>query len=244
MGTTGRIPRAKWPLLWAVIAVLAGCAGDTIVNPDGPDLAENTIHVSGSATVQATPDMAQTQAGVQTYARTVAEAVTANNTVAAAIIASARALGVEEADLQTVNFSVSPQRDYKNDRPDSITGYWVYNTVTVTIRQIDVAGQVLQAAVDAGANTVSGLSFTLADPAPVKEQARVAAMEDARSRAEVLADAAGVRVGKVLQIRETAFSYSPYWRSGMEDAADGGAVPVEPGDLEVSAQVEVVYAIK
>ena len=181
----------------------------------------------------------------QPYAQSVTEAVTENNVTAAAIIAATEALGVEEADIRTTNFSISPQRDYKSERPDSITGYWVYNTVSVTIRQLDLAGQVLQAAVDAGANSISGLTFSLADPEPVKEQARIAAVVDARNRAEVLAEAAGVRVGSVLMIRETSFSYSPYWRGGFEqDAVGGESVPVEPGELEVRAQVEVVFAIR
>lgn len=231
--------------LAAMMLVAAGCEGDTVVNPVSSGLEENAIHVSGSATVEAVPDMAQTQVGVQTYAQAVDQAVTDNNTTASAIIAAARTLGVAETDIQTTNFSIAPQRDYKNDRPDSITGYWVYNTVSVTIRQLDQAGSVLQAVVDAGANTITGLSFSLADPEPVKEQARIAAVEDARRRAEVLAEAAGVSVGKVLMIRETSFSYSPYWRSGLDaDAAGGESVPVEPGELQVSAQVEVVFAIR
>ncbi|MFH1566924.1 MAG: SIMPL domain-containing protein [Gemmatimonadota bacterium] len=247
-GAGGR-PRRGW---WAVVLgsalaagamAMAGCGGDTVVNPAGSALEENTIHVSGSATVRLAPDVAQTQLAVQTFAPAVTDAVTDNNLRSAAVIAAVKGLGVADADIETVGFSVSPQRDYQNSRPDSVVGYWVYNNVAVTIRQLGTAGQVLQAAIDAGANSVSGLAFTLGDPEPVKDQARALAVADARSRAETLAAAAGVEVGRVLYLSETSLSYPPLYRSSAADAA-GGAVPVEPGEMEVTAQVQVVFAIK
>ena len=113
-------------------------------------------------------------------------------------------------------------------RADSIVGYWVNNSLSITIRQLDTAGQVLQAAIEAGANSISGLTFTLGDPEPVKDSARALAVADARNRADVLADAAGVRVGKVLAIREVSLSLPPIFRGGAADEAASGQVPVEP----------------
>jgi len=222
---------------------LAGCHGDTHVSPTSSSLEENTIHVSGSATVAATPDVARIRLGVQAFDASVVEAVSANNETAAAVIAVVKSLGVEPRDVETTSFAISPQRDYRNDRPDSIIGYWVNNELSVTIRDLTSVGQVLQAAIDAGANTISGIAFSLADPEEAKETARTMAVEDARRRAEVLAEAAGVRVGKVLSIREVSLSAPPIYRGAEMDSASAELVPIESGELEITAQVQVVFAI-
>ncbi|MFC1526130.1 SIMPL domain-containing protein [Candidatus Latescibacterota bacterium] len=228
----------------ATALVMVACEGDTIVRPESSSLDENTIQVSGAATVAVAPDVAQTTIGVQIYGREVVAAVTENNQTTAALVAALDSLGVGEADIQTSNFTIYPQRDYKEGRADSIVGYWVNNSVSVTIRQLDTAGQVLQAAIEAGANSISGLAFTLGDPEPVKDTARALAVADARNRADVLADAAGVQVGKVIALREISMSAPPIYRGGAAQDAGGGEVPVEPGEMEVTAQVAVVFAIK
>lgn len=227
----------------AAAFALQGCCGDTRISPTSSPLEENTIHVSGSATVAVSPDVARTQVGVQVFDEAVTEAVSANNQTTAAVIAAVKELGVESRDVETTRFTISPQRDYQRDRPDSILGYWVNNEVSVTIRDLSNVSQVLQAAIDAGANTISGVTFSLADPEPAKETARTRAVEDARRRAEVLAEAAGVSVGKVLSIREVSLSAPPIFRGDAMEEMATGAVPIESGELEITAQVQVVFEI-
>jgi len=242
---TGRSCTSTHLCLIAALAAFAlgGCQGDTHISPTASPLEENTIHVSGSATVAAAPDVARTRLGVQVFDASVVEAVSANNLIAAAVIAAVVELGVESRDVETTSFTISPRRDYRSDRPDSILGYWVNNEVSVTIRDLGSVGQVLQAAVDAGANTISGLAFSLADPEPAKETARARAVADARRRAEVLAEAAGVRLGKVLSIREISLSAPPIFRGAAMDGAAAEVVPIESGELEITAQVQVVFGI-
>ncbi|MCC7264775.1 MAG: SIMPL domain-containing protein [Candidatus Latescibacteria bacterium] len=223
---------------------LSGCeTGDTIIAPaDGGD---DRIYVSGSATVKANPDIAQAQLGVQTFADSVAEAVAQNNTRSAAVQAAMVAQGIAARDMHTTGFNVYPQMDYEKDRAGVIVGYWAANTLNVRMRNLAKVGEVLQAGIEAGANNVSGLYFALEDPDSLLQEARVQAVADARKRAEALVGAAGGKLGKVLSIRETSPWYGPVMARADFDKAEGAAsVPVQPGELEVTGQVEVVFQIE
>jgi len=223
---------------------LTGCeTGDTIIAPsEGGD---DRIYVSGSATVKAAPDLAQAQFGVQTFADSVAPAVAQNNTRSAAVQAALAAQGVGGADMQTTGFNVYPQLDYEKDRAGVIVGYWAANTLSVKIRDLARVGQILQAGIDGGANNVSGLYFTLEDPDSLLQEARVQAVADARRRAEALVEAAGAKLGRVLSIRETSPWYGPVMaRADFAKAEGADAVPVQPGELQVTGQVEVVFQIE
>jgi len=231
--------------LLIALAGLSGCSqeGDTIFASAEP---QNQIHVVGQATVKAAPDIAQAQLGVQTFSVTLDEAIAENNSRADAVMAALSASGVAPADIQTRAFNVQPQRDFsKEDGIGEIVGYWVNNTVAVTLRDLAAVGYVLQAAIAAGANNVNSLVFTLDDAESVRNQARVAAMENARQRAESLAQAAGVELGKPVRIDEANYGGAIYQRGDFDEAAaPGAAVPVAPGELEISAQVDVVYEIR
>ena len=227
-----------------LLALLNGCeTGDTIVSPaDGGD---NRIYVSGSATVKADPDIAQAQLGVQTFADSVGKAVAENNARSGAIQAALAAQGIAAKDMLTTGFNVYPQMDYEKDRAGVVVGYWTSNMLSVKIRNLAKVGDILQAGIDAGANNVSGLYFSLEDPDSLLQEARVQAVADARKRAESLVTAAGAKLGKVLSIRETSPWYGPVMARADFDKAEGAAsVPVQPGELEVTGQVEVVFEIK
>lgn len=232
-------------LLAALVAVgaVTGCGGDAVVRPEA-NAADDRIHVSGSASVEVAPDIASATIGVRNFDADAATAVTDNSIRVAAVIGAVRALGVAEQDLQTQNISVSPQRDYKEDRPDSITGFWVSNTVALTVRDVSLVGEVLQAAIEAGANEVYGLQFAISNPDSIQDVARELAVADARRRAEVLAAAAGVRVGQVISLSEGSVSIPPNYRGDYEAAADAGAVPIEAGEVTVTANVQMVFAIE
>ncbi|MBT3346083.1 MAG: SIMPL domain-containing protein [Gemmatimonadetes bacterium] len=221
---------------------LFGCEGDTILSPDGTIAGEDRIQVTGTAQVAVEPDIATTQVGVQTFDADAVEAVTLNNLNTAAVLAAFEALGIAEQDLQTRSFSISPQRAYAEDRPDSIVGYWVNNTVGITLRDLTKVGEMLQVAVDAGANSIYGLQFGVANPDSVGDLARAKAVEDARRRADTLAEAAGVSVGDVVSLREGSISV-PYYRGALESDASS-SVPIETGSVEVSATVEAVFSIR
>lgn len=218
---------------------LLACQGDTVVSPNS---GSEGIHVSGQASVSASPDIAQAQLGVQTFAVSVDEALQTNNTRADAILAALKTQGIADADLQTANFSVQPQYDFEKETRE-IVGYWVNNTVAVTFRDLNQVGTALQAAIDAGANTVNSLRFTLDDSEALRADARALAVADARQRAETLAAAAGVKLGAALDIRESSGSYPIFARADFDEAS-GAAVPVQSGELDLTVQVEVLFAIR
>lgn len=228
-----------------LVALLNGCdTGDTIISPT--DGANDRIFVTGSATVKADPDIAQAQLGVQSFADSANKAVADNNTRSGAIQTALVARGIGAKDMQTSGFNVYPQMDYEKDRAGVIVGYWASNMLSVKIRNLAKVGDILQAAIDAGANNVSGLYFALEDPDSLLQEARVQAVADARKRAEGLVGAAGGKLGKVLSIRETSPWYGPVMARVdiAKDASGAQSVPVQPGELEVTGQVEVVFEIK
>ena len=216
-----------------------GCEnGDTIVSSS--DTREQ-IRVVGTATVEAPPDMAEVQLGVQTFGASVDQAVAENNRLTDSVLNALKGAGIDDSDLSTSSFSVFPQRDYEREGEVQITGYWANNTVTVTVTEIDRAGLLLQAALDAGANRSFGLFFGLLDPIPMEQQARMLAVEDARRRASDIALAAGVTLGKLLTIKESSFAGPPVY--ARAEADQGQVVPIEPGELEIQARVEAAYRI-
>lgn len=233
----------KTRIILATLIALTGCEGDKIFYPDGVQQSTDRIFVSGRGTARSTPDIARVQLGVQTFDVNLDAAVAANNARSEAIHNALTQEGVAAADLQTSSFNVSVQRDYEREEPDQIVGFWVNNTVALTLRDLDRVGQVLQSALSAGANTVSNLLFAMDDSEPLLRQARTRAVEDARRRAQDLAQAAGIELGKVLSIQETSAPNGPLYGRGDFDAAADGAVPVQPGELEATVQVQVVFEI-
>ena len=223
------------------LVALSACEDETIIFP--ADEQQNRIRVVGAVTITTSPDIATASLGVQTFDREVEPAVDDNNRKAEAIIEALLGQGVEEKDVKTTSFNIYPQRDYTNNNPNEIIGYQVNNTVSVTLRDLDSVGKALQKAIDAGANTVSSLIFTLDDPEPIRQQARTKAIEDARERAESMATAAGIELGKVVNISELSAPGPIIYRAELEDAAYKSGVPVQPGELGLTVQVELVFAI-
>jgi uncharacterized protein YggE len=220
---------------------LSACEDETIILPNGY---QDQIRVAGTATITSAPDIATAEIGVQTFAEELDAAVVENNEKADAIIAALRQQGVAEKDIQTSRFSIYPQRDYKNDRPDVIIGYQVDNMVSATLRDLPAIGEVLQSAIDAGANNIHGINFTLDDPTALRDEARAEAIKDARRRADIMAEAAGIEVGKVVSITETSYPGPIIAREEYDAAVAKSNVPIEPGELELTIQVEVVFAIE
>ena len=209
------------------------------------ELAQRTISVTGTGSVEAAPDMATLMIGVTTQAETAAEALAANTEATNAVIARLTASGVAARDMQTSNLSINPNwtgYDSASVTGPVISGYVATNMLTIRVRQLDGLGAVLDAAVADGANTLNGLSFGLADPEPALNEARKEAVADARARAELLATAAGVKLGGILSISETQ-AYSepvPMFRAD----ASAAPVPVAGGELGLSANVTILYKIE
>ena len=206
---------------------------------------QRTVNVAGRGTASGPPDLATISTGVTTRAPTANAALSANTKQFEAVLAVLKEQGVAEKDIQTSFFNVNPQfQNLPNGGSGNITGYVVTNEVRVIVRKFDSLGEVLDALVRAGSNNISGVTFSIADPEPLNNEARTEAVANAKSKAEVFAKAAGLKVGKILSISETAITApvaeQAFFRS-TSAAAD--SVPVSGGELDITANVFVLYAL-
>lgn len=205
---------------------------------------ERTISVTGRGEVAAAPDMAVIALGVVEEADTARAAMDAASASAAAMLARLREIGIAERDIQTSELRLSPVWSTpKEGQQRQIVGFQAANQLTLRVRDLSGLGAVLDAVVSDGANRFGGLRFTMADPAPLMEDARRRAVEDATARARTLAQAAGVPLGRVVTISEHGGG-GP--RPVMMEAARSdmaGAPPVAPGEIELSVEVSMVFGI-
>jgi hypothetical protein len=232
--------------------LLTSCAGGasaqtTTPAPEGQKVTR-TVSVTGSGKAILTPDIAYVTIGVHTENKNASEAVSANNSQTEKVIAAIKQQGVDEKDIQTTNFSIYPQQQYDpNGKPTGEITYIVDNSVYVTIRDLDKVGDVLDAAVQAGANSISGIQFDVADKTEALSEARQAAVNDARAKAEELATAAGVTLGDVQTISEGTGVYPvPMYdmRASAPMAAEAASVPISPGQMTLTVDVSMVYEIR
>jgi len=238
--------RSKLILLVSVLALaLSACSGSTAATPT---LADRNISVTGNGIVYITPDIAYIYVGVHTEDPDIAQAVERNNTQAQAVVDALRNMGVAAADIQTSSFSVysSQQYDPMTNLPSGYT-YMVDNTVYITVRDLTTLGRLLNTVVGAGANNINSIQFDMADKTAAMAEARQKAMGSAASLAQELAGIAGVQLGEVQSISYT--DYVPTYYYGIGGGGGGGAapnatVPIQPGQMQISATVSVTYGIK
>lgn len=225
-----------------LVLVLSACAPKA----SGSQMASRTIAVSGTGTVYLTPDIAYINIGVHTENPEVGTAVDMNNQKSQAVINAIKALGVEAKDIQTSNFSV-----YNSIQYDPLSGletgtvYYVDNTVLITMRDLAKMSDLLDASIRSGANNINSVSFDIADKNTAVQQARTLAIENAQSLAKELTDAAGVTLGAVQTLSYYDYSPSPYYGKGgasLETAASSS--PINPGQMQLSVDVSIVYEIK
>jgi uncharacterized protein len=203
------------------------------------------ISVTGSGTASGRPDTAEITTGVITQAPTAGKALAQNNAVTEKVLKATRALGIAEKDVQTSSINVVPQRRQgrQESYPPDITGYEVSNQLRVKVRDLAILGRLLDELVAQGANNLGGVQFSVAEPAPLLDQARAKAVADARRKAEVYATTAGVKLGRVLSIREST-AILPRPEGFQMRAMAASAVPVAPGEQEFQASVDITYAIE
>lgn len=211
--------------------------------PTPPYAGQRTISVTGVGTVTGTPDTLTVQLGVQTRAATASAALAENNTKANALIAALTTHGVATKDLQTSQLSINPV--YSGGTEATITGYEVSNSVTATLHDISKAGAVIDAAGQAAGDAIrlNSVGFSFGDDSALRAQARADAMKQALAQAKQLADAAGVAVGQVLSISESATVSGPQPMYAMPEAAGGADMLVLAGQQDLTVTVQVVVGI-
>jgi uncharacterized protein len=207
-----------------------------------------TISISGHGEVSAVPDHAVINIGVISSAPTAREALDANTKAMSELMALLKKAGIEAKDLQTSNFSVGPRYSYDNNnsgQPPKIVGYDVNNMLMVNVRKVAELGELLDVAVSSGSNLINGITFSVAKPEAMLDEARKIAVADARRKAEIYASAGGFALGEVLTVTEgTAVGPQPpvfYGRAAKAEAAD---VPIAQGEQSLSVDVNITYAIK
>lgn len=228
----------------AAATFLAMPAARAADQPDRP-----RIVVTGEGESAIAPDMAIVSLGVMREAPGAAEAMTANNTEMAAVIAAMREAGIAPRDIQTSGLQITPRYDYTN-QPDGrqesrLVAYQVQNGVTIRVRDLAKLGEIIDRSVKLGANQGGGISFTNDDTGATMTEARRKAVEDARAKAETLAAAAGVSLGQVVEISEQVHQPGPVFAKTMrmEAAPAADSVPVEAGENTYRVLVNVTYSI-
>ncbi len=236
----------------AVATVLGAAAVLVAQTPPGPVPREaaawQTVSVTGVGRVNLTPDRAGFTVGVQTVAPSLGAATQENAARMTAIVAALRKAGATDRELRTTGLSIYPQQGAEPGKQPRILGYQVSNNVAVTRDDVATIGPLLEAAVQAGANSVSGVNFSVSDSARGRDTGLQAAFADAKAKADVLARAAGRSIGRALAITEGGAAMPPmpmpmYRHAEMAQAASYAA-PVESGAEEIAFTVSVVFELQ
>jgi uncharacterized protein YggE len=227
-------------LLCLLAAIMPAAAAEEHLPP--------SVTVTGVGKTFAKPDTAHVSIGVTAQATTAKAAVADNSSAMTSLIATIKHKGIADKDIQTSFFNVNPVYDNSNNRfnQSKVVGYRVSNQVSVKVRNLDVLGDLLDAAVENGANTINGVSFSVDNPDPFLDKARQLAVVDAHRKAELYAGAANLRLGRVLYITESGAVSPPVPRMFAFAAAAPmqAAVPIESGENRMQETVTVIYAIE
>lgn len=240
---------SKRGIIFAGLVVLAlvisACSAVTEGLGAGGEVQPRTLSVAGSGKVFLTPDLATITIGVRTENADAGRAVLDNNAKAEEIASALKEMGVEEKDIQTSNFNIYANQQFDERGNPVSTTYVVENTVFVTVRDLSKLGELLGKAVEAGANQVYGIQFDVENKEEALSQARKAAVENARAKAEELAAAAGVTLGDIRLISEAGGFPVPVFE-GKGGVGGGGAaeVPISPGELSLTVEVSVIFELK
>ncbi len=214
----------------------------------GAEETERTIAVSGVGSVSAVPDVAIVHAGVLTQAKDARDALNTNNATMEKIFSLLKQYGIEDKHIQTSGFNIHPEYDrskLSTTTRDKIVGYRVNNQLQIKLKKFAIIGDVLNALVQVGSNQISGISFTHDNIEALKNEARKRAVTNANARAELYAQAAGVSLGKVISISESAAVQPvPRYQRGIDMmAAQESAVPIAAGEDEIHAKINMIYSI-
>jgi uncharacterized protein YggE len=238
------------PLLVAIVLALGTAMPTAHAQVAAPGYAIPTdgtlLSVAAQAEAKRVPDVASISAGVVTQAADANAAMRDNATQMEKVMATIRAAGVADRDIQTAGISIQPQYRYAENQPPVITGYQASNTVNVKVRDIGKLGKVLDALVANGANQVNGPSFEVDKPEAAYDEARLAALRKAQARAETYAKAMDMRVRRIVSINEGGHFQPPIpmMRAMAMDAGMAKAeTSVSPGETTLSVNLDVVFEL-
>lgn len=232
-------------LLILASIVLSACGTAAYAQTEPVEKMPRTLSVTGSGKAYLVPDIAYISIGVHTEDKDAAKAVTANNTQSQKVSEALKAFKIDSKDIQTTNFSIYPQQQY--DENGRLTGilYMVDNSVYVTLRDLELVGELLNKVVEAGANSINGIQFDVSDKTKALSEARKDAVANAQEQAAEIADAAGVKLGEVISINVYGGYPSPIFEGkGGGAAMMDVAAPISPGQMVLTVEVNMVFELK
>ena len=224
-----RISIAVVVMAVSVLALATACGSDSS--------AERTITVTDTGTVKVVPNVVDLSFGVSTNASTAKAALAANSAAMSRVLSALKSTGIAARDIQTQQVNVYPTTGPNG----TVIGYSASNSVGVTLRQIGETGKVIQKATNAGANTISGPTFSREHPETIYRQALDIAFDKAKRKAEAMAGHTGLKLGEPISIQEGSASQPLFANVAEASSAKGVVPPIEPGQTEVSASVTVSF---
>lgn len=231
--------------LWLAVMAMLLCLGMSSVAMAAPGPGPAVISVSGHGRTDVTPDMATINIGIVTNGKTAQLAQAENAKAASDVTAALGRLGIFSKDIQT-SYTMSPV--YEKGDYRKVAGYRASNTVTVTVNDVAKTGQVIDAALNSGATDVNGLTFGLKDAKSVRNTALQMAVQDARSKADAIAAALGVRIVGIQNVKEDGSNVARYEMANLRltklDGAAAADTPINAGTVELNAEVHVDFQIQ
>ena len=241
----------KLKLMTGIVAVLltlsVGVAAQQTTTKTDDSRKVTRVSVSGDSTVQAQPDTAIVTVSVVNQATQASEAQQQNAAQTDAVVKALKAAVGSGAEVKTSGYSLQPQRIYKEGQPPTITGYEARNSVTVTLSDLKKVGAVIDAAGQAGANDINGIAFTLKQDRTALDRALSEATKEAVSKAQLIAQALGGRVSRIVEVQEDGFQRpQPIYQGVQTGMMRTAAVstPIEVGSLDVHSRVQLIAEIE
>lgn len=219
-----------------------------VATPGSDNRRVTRVNVVGDSIVQAQPDTAIVTISVVTQSRRAIDAQQENAAKTDAVVRALKAAAGTGAEVKTSGYSLQPMRVYRENQPPTITGYEARNSVTVTLGELNKVGPIIDAAAQAGANDVAGIAFTLRQDRQAKDRALSEATREAMSKAQVIAQALGGRVVRVVEVQEEGFIQRPpqplYQLEGAKVMRDAVATPIEVGSLDITSRVQLIAEVE
>jgi hypothetical protein len=227
---------------------LALAEGSQSAATAGPASRLTRVVVSGDAIVQAQPDTATINISVITQNKRALDAQTENANRSAEVVRAVKAAAGPGAEVKTSGYNLQPMQVYRENQPPTITGYQASNSVTVIMSDLAKVGAVIDAASEAGANNINGIYFTLRKDRPAKDQALTEATREAIGKAQVVAQALGGRLARIVEVQEGLVGPRPLYDAELRNQAvmarAPAATPIEVGTLDITSQVQLVAEIE
>lgn len=235
----------------SAIALLTACAAAPLSAIAQVPMHENSIQkettltLNGHGETARAPDKAMISVGVQVEAKTAAEAMRQQANQMDGVFKAVRAAGIAERDMQTANLSLNPVYDYPQNGPAVLRGYMASNQLAITVRDLKKLGAAMDSIVKAGGNTINGVSFGIEEDREARDEARIAAIQDAARKAEIYASAVGYRVNRIVTVNENEYGPTPPMpmmaRMQMESA--DASTPVAGGEMTIESSVSVMFEL-